>query len=334
MANNKSHDHYENDILNLDKHIEDEVLQEVFSNENSTYQNMTQMDYETSEDTYEAPVISIKNSQNEIKIVHTNEELIALIKSGVDVEKNRNQLVLQNQGIVHKEAKSCTSRIPYDDKVQYGFEALLMCINTYNPDIGIKFITYAGTSIRRHMYSWGNTESRAVEIPKYLSNDNIKIQKFIAEYQTANGKEPSEEEVQAGTELNIKRVKSAMRYNNNAFSLDTPFGSGDSTLTLEEVISGEGSDYVLDERINSTKIEEVMDIVNPLLKPLESELIALVHGLNGNKQHSFNDILDLGIIDHNGNFINSKPTLSRRYNEALDKVKRIIKDKKIFLSDL
>ncbi len=317
--------------LNLDNHIEDDVLNEIFSNENSTFENLSTIDYESIEE----PVreTSARLWTKRVKAQKTNEELVILIRAGVDVKKNRDQLVMQNAGIVYKEAKSCTCRIPFDDKVQYGFEGLMKSIDGFDPTLGFKFNTYAGRNIRQHIYRYGNREARGIEIPEYLSKENITIQAYITEFVNANAREPSESEISTATGIAESRVKRALRHNSNSYSLDTPT-TADNELTLQDVITSDDPNYRLDEFAKSTPLHEVLDIVFPEIKALEAEIISLVHGLNGNKVHTFDEIIDLGIIDENGSFISSKATLSRRYKAAIESVKRVIGRKKIYLSDL
>lgn len=318
--------------LNLNTHIEDEVLNEIFMNENNTYENLSALDDidQTDEEQKSEPVLIRHNLQKNSTV--SNEELITLIRNGIDEKKNRDRLVMQNAGIVYKEAKMCTCRIPFDDKVQYGFEGLLKSIDGFDPSMNFKFNTYAGRNIRQHMYRYGNRDARGIEIPEYLSTENIEIQKFITEFVNTNSREPSEQEISESTGIKLSRVKRAIRHSNNSYSLDTP-ASNDNELTLQDVITSDDPNYVLNEYAKSTPLHEVMDIVLPEIKDLEAELISLIHGLNGNKTHTFDEIIDLGIIDYNGTFISSKATLSRRYNAAIESVKRVIRNKKIYLSD-
>jgi len=315
--------------LNLDNHIEDEVLNEIFTNENNTFENLAALDYESVEEV-ERETITAKPIKG--KSDKTNEELVILIRAGVDVQKNRERLVVQNAGIVYKEAKACTCRIPFDDKVQYGFEGLINSIEGFDPTLNYKFNTYAGRIIRQHMYRYGNREARGIEIPEYLSKENIVIQKYLTDFVNDNSREPSEQEISTGTGIALSRVKRALRHNSNSYSLDTPTTS-DNELTLQDVITSDDPNYNLNEYAKSTPLHEVLDIVFPEIKPLEAEIISLVHGLNGNKVHTFDEIIDLGIVDDNGSFISSKPTLSRRYKAAIESVKRVISRKKIYLSD-
>lgn len=318
--------------LNLDNHIEDEVLNEIFTNENSTFENLATLDYESVEEP-ERELSVQPRTDTKYHSGKSNEDLVILIRAGVDVQKNRDALIMQNAGIVYKEAKACTCRIPFDDKVQYGFEGLLNSVDGFDPTLGYKFNTYAGRIVRQHMYRYGNREARGIEIPEYLSKENIIIQKYLTDFVNDNAREPSEQEVSEGTGIALSRVKRALRHNSTSYSLDTPTNIGDE-LTLQEVITSDDPNYRLNEYAKSTPLSEVLDIVFPEIKPLEAELISLVHGLNGNKVHTYDEILDLGIVDDNGSFITSKPTLSRRYKEAIESVKRVIARKKIYLSDV
>ena len=89
--------------LSLDNHIEDEVLNEIFVNENSTFENLSTLDYESIEEP-ERELTVQPRTDTKYHSGKSNEELVILIRAGVDVQKNRDALIMQNAGIAYKEA--------------------------------------------------------------------------------------------------------------------------------------------------------------------------------------------------------------------------------------
>ena len=91
----------------------------------------------------------------------TNEQLCALVKQGdADVQ---NLLIENNLRFVKKTAHevwstqpelNCSLHIALDDLVQEGALGLLGCIESYNPDSGNLFLTYAAPAIRNAMIDY------------------------------------------------------------------------------------------------------------------------------------------------------------------------------------
>ena len=106
----------------------------------------------------------------------TNEQLCALAKQGdADVQ---NLLIEKNLRFVKKTAHevwntqpelNCSLHIALDDLVQEGALGLLGCIESYNPDSGNLFLTYAAPAIRNAMIDYIRSQSVSFEA-KNLNN--------------------------------------------------------------------------------------------------------------------------------------------------------------------
>ena len=100
----------------------------------------------------------------------TNEQLCALVKQGdADVQ---NLLIEKNLRFVKKTAHevwstqpelNCSLHIALDDLVQEGALGLLGCIESYNPDSGNLFLTYAAPAIRNAMIDYIRSQSSSFE---------------------------------------------------------------------------------------------------------------------------------------------------------------------------
>lgn len=317
--------------LNLDQ-IQDEVLNECFEEEETTLDNLGSIDVEEEENKIEDLVSSSDLTMDKIKAsvrsngYVSNEELVRKIKDGIDVEESKKLLVLYNSGLVYTEAKNCSCNIPFQDKVQYGFEGLMKAIYGYDPNFRTMFSTYATTAIRQYMYRNGNNDVRMVALPEYLSVNNIKIQSFIERFMKDSNGYPTNEQIAEGTDVDIRSVKRIMNYNSNTFSIDTPMNRSEegSEQTLKDIIPGESADYVVDERCLSKDFLAVMEEIMNELEEHERVLLGLLHGLDGYRVHTFEEVIESGYIDGKGKFVTSKATLSRRYNDMMDKVRRIV----------
>jgi RNA polymerase sigma factor (sigma-70 family) len=327
--------------LNLDE-IQEEVLDECFGGEKKTLEELISSDDEELDDdpVQDTPsdqgltIDKIKQSVRSDQFI-SNEVLVRNVQQGIDVEKSKELLIMYNSGLVYTEAKNCTCNIPFQDKVQYGFEALMKAIYGFNTNFRTQFSTYATTAIRQHMYRNGNNDVRMVALPEHLSMNNIRIQAFIEAFMNdkASSGYPTNEQIAEGTGIDIRSVKRIMNYNSNLISMDATLNShsGDegSQHSLKDVITSDGDDYNLDERCVSPDFLSVMDTVLDELQEHDRVIIGLVHGIDGYRVHTFDEIISSGYIDGNGKYVTSKATLSRRYNEALDKVRRVIERKQI-----
>ena len=106
----------------------------------------------------------------------TNEQLCALVKQG-DADA-QNLLIEKNLRFVKKTAHevwntppelNCSLHIALDDLVQEGALGLLGCIESFNPDSGNRFLTYAAPAIRNAMIDYIRSQSVSFEA-KNLNN--------------------------------------------------------------------------------------------------------------------------------------------------------------------
>ena len=100
----------------------------------------------------------------------TNEQLCALAKWG-DADA-QNLLIENNLRFIKKAAYEVWSaqeelnrslQISLDDLVQEGSLGLLGCIDSYNPDSGNLFLTYAGSAIRNAMIDYIRSQNGSVK---------------------------------------------------------------------------------------------------------------------------------------------------------------------------
>lgn len=321
--------------LNLEE-IQEEILDECFSDEDKTIESLVKnaddefIEVQTDTSEISLTMDKIKESVKETGTYVSNEVLVRKVQFSNDdeeVKRSKELLIMYNSGLVYTEAKNCTCNIPFNDKVQYGFEGLMKAIYGFNTNFKTQFSTYATTAIRQHMYRNGNNDVRIVALPEHLSVYNNRVQAFIAKSVSEGVANPTPEMVAVGTGIDIRSVKRIMNYNSSTFSFDTPMNRGGdegSQQTLQDIIPGESSDYIVDERCVSKDFLSSMEEVGKHLTNSEMALVGMIYGCYGYATHTFDEIIDLGFSDNNGNLVNSKATLSRRHEDVMKKVRRIV----------
>lgn len=316
--------------LNLET-IHDEVLDECFHNENETVHNLMNVDSE--ENSPEpTPKSENYNTKERLPAGITNEILIDLINAGENVSKNMDMLVRCNSGLVYSIARKCTCNISFQDKVQYGFEGLLHAIRKFDTSKGISFSTYASTAIRQTMYNYGNEEARMVSLPKYQSVNNVTIQSFIETFISNNGRTPTNEQISAGTGIDLVSVNRVMQYSSSAISLDTPVND-DGSIMLQDVIKGDSSEFHLDPGLvtDESIMNELLEVIFQDLSSHDRALIEAVHGLNKEDEKSFWTLAEEGFVytDNKGRQYSSRTSLHRCYNDVVARIRRHMSDRDI-----
>lgn len=262
----------------------------------------------------------------------SNEVLVKHVQSGNDTEICKELLIVRNSGLVYTEAKKCTCNIPFQDKVQYGFEGLLKAIYNFNTNFKTQFSTYATMTIKNFMYRNGNMDARLIALPEYLSVDNIKVQSFINNYISQNQRIPNISTIVSCTGISTSNVTKIMHnFSNFSISIDTPVYSGEDSndRTLQDVLTSDEGNYQLDEKVLSMNFNDFIDEIAKHLTEAERKLVGMVYGCFDYKVLSFEEIIRAGYVDVNGKKITSKPTLSRRLDDVTQKIKRIIERENI-----
>ena len=127
--------------------------------------------------------------------------------------------------LVHKLANkyrqvitTCASDI--DDNIQNGFQGLLTAIRSYDPDSGVKFLTYAYSCIRKAVY-FGVRDVNIAGRSKPQTNSRLQqYKKRKAELQQQLGRVPSVKEISLETGWEISTVLAYERQTHPVANLD------------------------------------------------------------------------------------------------------------------
>lgn len=197
----------------------------------------------------------------------SNEELVALVQSGVDVQANMLQLWQQNQGFVATIAKRFRGYEDMEDLMQQGYIGLCQAVDGYNPDEGVPFINYAGYWIRQSMQRYIEDCGNIVRLPVHARNRVNKFKKLCNSFASYFGRKPTDDELEyyLGVSENvledIKKSATMLQIG----SLDVPVGE-DEDGSIYDLLPGQESpeEEIVDHLQNEQFRETLWGMVDEL----------------------------------------------------------------------
>lgn len=196
----------------------------------------------------------------------TNEELVKLICSGVDVNANLEQLWKQMERLVYKISKQFQSEA--DDLMQEGFLGMVRAVELYNEAEGVPFANYAAKWIRGFMSKYAAGD-KVVKLPVndyYLSRKMLKV---ISEYKKQENRQPTRLELCRRLDITPGELK-RIEYMINM----------DVSASLNKQASEESDDTIEDllQDFNTNVEENALDKVQN--EQLKATIWSLVDSLN------------------------------------------------------
>ncbi len=167
------------------------------------------------------------------------------------------------------------------DLVAIGNEGLLRAVGKFDPDRGVKFISYAVWWVRQAVLKALAEQTRSVRFPLNQNTAVVRFAKAQGLLAQEIGRTPTDQELATALLMSINEVREAKRLFVTEVSLDAPVDSGDSrAATLGERLPvGEGSEI-------ETHTDEVLrkDFLDRLfrryLTPRERRILSLYYGLD------------------------------------------------------
>ena len=178
----------------------------------------------------------------EAPLFRSNEQIVALIRAGMDEADNMLQLWQQNHRFVKMMAVKFTCHAELDDLMQEGYIALCEAVRHYDPEKGVAFITYAAFWIRQGMQRYIENCGNVVRIPTHAREWMHKYKKMETEYRKYYGTDPSDQVLCALLGISQEKLKSIKESigMGQIRSLNEPLGDEEGELTVEDFVgSGE-----------------------------------------------------------------------------------------------
>jgi len=223
------------------------------------------------------------------ELITPEEEIELGRRARMGDEEAVQKLVRANLRFVISVAKKYQNRgVSLIDLIQEGNVGLVTAARKFDPDQGVKFISYAVWWIRQAILSALANQGRAVRVPLNRASDLARIFREGERLKQELRREPTTEEVAAAAKLSPEVVESLQQLNAAEIRLDAPIGDSDDSQLVERFIVEEAAEPEADveERLLAEQVERALDT----LSPRDARVLRLYFGLEGGREHTLEEI--------------------------------------------
>lgn len=218
------------------------------------------------------------------KLLTQEEEKELAIKCRKGDLRARNKLIESNIRFVISIAKQYQRKgVPLMDLIQEGLTGLCTAADKYDPDKGVKFVSYAVWWIRQSIIKCLYDQSRTIRVPISRINSVTHLNKVIDDYEKIKERQPTFEELEKETGVKSDKINSTLNSITNSVSLDSTIKED---LTLGDIIADENSDST-DKHVNDKDLETILSEAVNCLPDREHDIIRLFYGLGIEKMSYF-----------------------------------------------
>jgi RNA polymerase primary sigma factor len=199
------------------------------------------------------------------------------------------RLARHNVRFVVSVAKKFQNRgVPLMDLIGEGNLGLMTAARKFDPDRGVKFISYAVWWIRQAIQASIARQGRSVRVPLNRTADLNRLARTTTLLKERLGRMPTVEELVRATGLTPEAVRSLSALHTEAVRLDHPTRDGDSTERIERFAAPEdkGTDAATMAASRSEDIEAAL----ATLAPRDAKVLRLYFGLDDGRSRTLEEI--------------------------------------------
>jgi RNA polymerase primary sigma factor len=204
-------------------------------------------------------------------------------------EEAMHELVKRNTRFVISVAKKYQNRgMALTDLIGEGNLGLMTAARKFDPDQGVKFISYAVWWIRQSILAALARHGRTVRVPLNRTADLSRIVRTAETLRQDLRREPTPEEIAGVTGLSVEVVQSLAALNAAEVRLDAPLDpEGDRSLIDRFVAdNGVSTEAEVMDRLLAEQVEAAL----ATLAPRDAKVIRLYFGLDGGQEHTLEEI--------------------------------------------
>ncbi|KPJ84173.1 MAG: RNA polymerase subunit sigma [Gemmatimonas sp. SG8_23] len=199
------------------------------------------------------------------------------------------ELARANLRFVISVAKKYQNRgVSLTDLIQEGNVGLVTAARKFDPEQGVKFISYAVWWIRQAILASLANHGRAVRVPLNRASDLARIFREKERLKQEKGREPSTEELAEATHLTPELVESLQTLNAAEIRLDAPIGDSEDSQLVERFITEEAAEPEVE--VEGRLLTETITDALSTLEARDAKVLRLYFGLEGEREHTLEEI--------------------------------------------
>ena len=226
-------------------------------------------------------------SRHELISPDKEKELGALAQLGD--EGAIQELARANLRFVISVAKKYQNRgVSLTDLIQEGNVGLVTAARKFDPEQGVKFISYAVWWIRQAILASLANQGRSIRVPLNRASDLARIFREKERLKQELGREPTPEELAKATELTPELIESLQTLNAAEIRLDAPIGDSEDSQLVERFITEEAAEPEQD--VEARLLTEAVRGALGTLEARDAKVLRLYFGLEGEREHTLEEI--------------------------------------------
>jgi RNA polymerase primary sigma factor len=220
----------------------------------------------------------------------TSEQEVAIARRAIAGDPEAmHELVTRNLRFVISVAKKYQNRgLALSDLIGEGNVGLLTAARKFDPDQGVKFISYAVWWIRQSILAALARQGRTVRVPLNRTADLSRIVRSAQTLRQDLEREPTPEELAHATGLTVEVVQALATLNSADVRLDAPVDTQGDLSLIERFTADEQSDP--ESRVMDQLLTEEIDRALRALPARDAKVLQLYFGLNEGREHTLEEI--------------------------------------------
>lgn len=172
--------------------------------------------------------------------------------------------------------------LPLLDLINEGNIGLIQAARRFDPERGVKFITYAVWWIRQAIMHALADQSSTVRLPVKQAGILYKIAESFNKLQKKLSREPTNDELAEALSLPIEEMEALLRVYRTHLSLDAPVGEYEDTSYLD--LLEETSMPSVEEQVLHSALASEVNALLETLPPRERKVLRMRFGMDGKPQ--------------------------------------------------